>query len=150
MALDLRTDSLTPHSRRFAAVLFHAHPAFLEHARLEAGDDQEHHTFLVEVPPPAANRPALFIDTYDDEVTVRFESWHEHFPLFPDDSEPEAFQEALQCIAGILSEDIAIAVSMKDNKCIGAHKLAPDESLPALPDGGWLYVRSWRGTRDSG
>jgi hypothetical protein len=106
---------------------------------------------LVEVtPPPAANvDEGLWIDTGNDEITVGFDGYHEHFDEWAGESSPFGTQSALEFVQQIVEERVAFLSLWHDDRRVGDEVMnagEPVEPPTSTDTDDRIRVRSWRGT----
>jgi hypothetical protein len=116
---------------------------------------------LVKIPVPAKgllpealippDRGFLNVYSSDDEITVAFDYFHEHFDMFAGEDETENFKQAVEFIQSILDEKVCIVVVLNGIEWCGTTSLDAGDK-PDLSD--WkslsldcedVYVRSWYG-----
>lgn len=142
---------LNDFSRRFASMLFGAHPDWSQHASMESVDNGARRTLLVQVSPP---RPSdfmspLVVSTDWDEVTVSFDAYHCHFCDGMDGSEAEAFEEAMAFIDDLLAERVLMVSWWNGDDWRGSTSIAAGEPIPPptmVSDSRRVRVRSWGGS----
>ena len=147
------TTQLNEFSRRFAAVLFDAHPEWREFASVDTTEGLDEGSLLVEISPaqPRDIKQSLHISTDGEEITVGFDSYHSHFNRYADEEEAEAFAEALAFIADIVAEQIAVISWWNGDESCGSTSFATDTDI-GTPS--WIHnaktarIRSWKGTYD--
>jgi hypothetical protein len=144
---------LDEYSRRFAAVLFAAHPEWREFASVDTIEGGDEGALLIEVSPahPRDIKGPLYVSTDGEEITVGFDIHHTHFDRFANDEEAEAFSEALAFIADLLAECVAVISWWDGDVCRGSTSFATgtEAGTPSLPrNAKTARIRSWRGTYD--
>jgi hypothetical protein len=144
---------LNDYSRRFAEVLFAAHPEWRELASVDTTEDVDKGVLLVRVTPPTPRdiKWPLHISTDGEEVTVGFDIYHSHFNRYADDEEAEEFAEALAFIADLLAERIAVISWWDGDEWRGSSTVeaGTDVSAPSWASNAkTARIRSWRGMYD--
>jgi hypothetical protein len=141
-------DVLNPDSRRFAEALLAEFPEWEPYMRIASYDGAEPGTLEVEVPPPHSAGSPLWIDTENDEVTVRFAGWHEHYSGWDGDTGEAVAPEALGAVRDIVEERLLAVLAMDGERWRRAWQAAPGERI-STRHGERTRVRSWRGTYDA-
>jgi len=144
---------LNEYSRRFAGVLFAAHPEWRELASVDTAESVDEGSLLVKVSPstPRDIKWPLQISTDGDEITVGFDIYHAHFNRHADEDEAEAFAEALAFIADLLYERVAVISWWDGDEWRGSATFVPgtDAGTPSWASNAkTARVRSWKGTYD--
>jgi hypothetical protein len=112
----------------------------------------EYVVVYVEAPPEADVQRGLRIDTADDEVTVAFDFYHEHFDDWAGQSGPGETQSALQFVQQIVEERVAVVSWWRDDQWAGSSVTEagvppePPESRTWTVPPNRVRVRSWSGT----
>jgi hypothetical protein len=139
------TPSLDEFSQRVADRLFSRHPEWKgRETRVPEG------FFDLEIPAPAeANTEhGLVISTRNEELTVGFDAYHDHFMCIPEIDSDEV-ESGLSLIEQILSEKVVALSFWKDGKARSATRMdageKPDFSRFAK-DTDLVRIRSWLGT----
>ncbi len=142
--MDERT--LNEYSRRAAQLLFTAYPAWraCARAKADAGSPEGGNALVIEIPSPARSERKLQICTCNQEVTVSFDRYHEHFTW---DDASDAVDEAKTFIDALIDERTVVGVAMDGAKWLGSRTFSREELSAGLPPD-ITYVRSWRGTYD--
>lgn len=152
-------------SREFARMLFEVFPEWRGFTREEIYADGTGSGLVVEVPGPAAAdvKHGLVIEV-DDEVTVGFDYYHDHFdPSITyadpsvsdtdtsDDEGRSGVMAALDLVKSIVSERIVIVSYFLNDEWHGSTSMLAEELPPPRPEyfGNRSYnrirVRSWSG-----
>ena len=86
---------------------------------------------LVEVTPPSGANvdEGLWIDTSNDEITVGFDSFHNHFDDWTGESSPFGTQSALEFVQQIVAERVAIMTCWRDDRCVGGEVMNAGETI---------------------
>ncbi|MBH0000962.1 hypothetical protein I6E72_18600 [Pseudoalteromonas sp. NSLLW24] len=105
--------------------------------------------FEAKVPCPSGKAEELLIlDTFNEEVTVSFDAYHAHFDDFGNN---DAYDEALEFILQVTSEEWAIVSYWLDERWNGSSLLKVTE-LPHdnsdYPAANIIKVKSWLGNFD--
>jgi hypothetical protein len=142
-------DDLNPYSRRFAIRLFAAYPEWRELALIPPDDQWGSGTLEVVVRSPLADRE-LRIETVGDEVTVGFgdHGWHAHYFPWDGADESAVFSRALDDIADILSEALAVLVRFADGVVQSSETHWADEPVE-FKAAERIEIVSWLGHRDA-
>ena len=144
---------LNEYSRRFADVLFAAHPEWREFVSVDTTEGVGEGALLVEISPaqPRDIKGPLYISTDDAEITVGFDIYHSHFNGYADDDEAEAFAAALAFIADIVAERIAVISWWDGDEWRGSSSIIKGEAAGTpswARNAKTARIRSWRGTYD--
>jgi hypothetical protein len=144
---------LNEYSRRFAAVLFAAHPEWRELASVDTAEGVDEGSLVVEVAPPTPRdiKGPLHVSTDGEEITVGFDIYHSHFNRYADVEEAVAFAEALAFIADLLAERVAVISWWDGDEWRGSSSIATgtDAGTPSWASNAkTARIRSWRGTYD--
>ncbi len=134
-------------SADFAEDLFRLYPQWRELARSEHDDEFNRSYLVVEVAKPAGSDldHSLVVTTFNEEVTVQLDYYHEHFDWPTEEGLSE--QDPMLFIAALLSEDLAVASYWAEGRWKGSAVLAREEQVKAK-EGCTVRIRSWRGNRD--
>lgn len=146
-------EGLNDFSRRFASVLFAAHPEWTEFASIDINEGIDEGSLLVEVHParPRDIKQPLHISTESEEITVGFDIYHTHFNRYAGDNEAATFAESLAFIADVLRERIAVITWWNGDEWRGSSTLATGAEIgpPTYArNAKTARVRSWVGTHD--
>lgn len=137
-------------ARTSAEALFEAFPEWRAFARREVGErGSEYIVVKVEPPPEADVECGLRIDTANDEITVEFDFYHQHFDDWAGESSPFGTESALEFVRQILEQRVAIVSWWRDDECVASSTTnvgVPPEQPTWLGAYDRLRVRSWRGT----
>jgi hypothetical protein len=136
--------------RTSAEALFEAFPEWRSLAKREV-DGWGSEYVLVEVTPPSGANvdEGLWIDTSNDEITVGFDSFHNHFDDWTGESSPFGTGSALEFVQQIVAERVAIMTCWHDDRCVGGEVMNAGETIepPTSTDTyDRIRVRSWNGT----
>ena len=135
--------------RTSAEVLFQAFPEWRELVRREVDRFGSEYVLVEVTPPPAANvDEGLWIDTWNDEITVGFDGYHEHFDEWAGESSPFGTQSALEFVQQIVEERVAFLSLWHDDRRVGDEVMNAGEPVepPTSTDTyDRIRVRSWRG-----
>jgi hypothetical protein len=151
-------DQLDGFSLAFAKALFDAYPDWRKFSRVDIDERNGSRYFVTEIAPPRGSQVVcpLQINTWNDEVTITLDHFHEHFDWRKvwDDSptgHPLAF------IAAVLSDEIgAVSYWNKDN-WLGSMAVVRGSLEDAIARQAFLCqneqaievrVRSWKGKLD--
>jgi hypothetical protein len=147
----------------FVRRLFEAFPEFRAHAREQTPATGER-ALLIEVPAPAeAMTDRGLVIECDDEVTIRFDWYHDHFGadegIYMDFGEGEevCLDAALTLVRQLFAERLVVVSYWRDDQWRGSSLMragaSPDTenlmaNLRAVGDTAFnrIRVRSWRGT----
>ena len=140
-------DLLDAHSRRFADALLCEYPEWAPYLQVSPYEGAEG-ALLVEVPAPHPGGTALLIDTENDEVTVWFAGWHEHFGAWTGDTDEESLRAALDAVRDIVEERLLAVMAMDGERWRRSWDVAPGEPVETR-HGEQTRVRSWCGTYDA-
>lgn len=141
-------DQLNPRSRRVARALLAEFPDWAPYLRLSAFPGHAPGTLEVEVPPAHLAGSPLHVDTDNDEVTVSFADWHEHYGGWAGDVEEESIRAAVQAVRDVVEERLLSVLALDDGRPRRAWRAAPGEPVTTR-HGTLTRVRSWRGTYDA-
>jgi hypothetical protein len=128
-------------------------PQWRKYARTDDHPDCEGMgRLLVQIPCPNEAAGNLVISTDDDEVTVDWGYFHQHFDREDDTDQEVEFDEALRTVEAIMSEELWVAAWRANETWMGSQPLMKGEELdpffsPHAPDE--LIIRSWNGTYDT-
>jgi hypothetical protein len=144
---------LNEFSRRFAAVLFAAHPEWREFASVDTTEGADEGSLVVKVSPPQPRdiKWPLQISTDIEQIIVGFDLYHSHFNRYAGDEEAEAFAKALAFVADLLAERVAIISYWDGDKCRCSSTIttSTDVTMPSWArNAKTARIRSWRGTYD--
>ena len=136
--------------RTSAEELFEAFPEWRSLAKREVDEWGSEYVIVEVTPPPAANvDEGLWIDTANDEITVGFDCYHEHFYEWAGKSCPFGIQSALEFVKQIVEERVAFMTFWRDGRCVGGEVMyagEPVEPSTSTDTYDRIRVRSWRGT----
>ena len=99
----------------------------------------------VPAPVPTTGR-ALSIYTYNEELTVEFDRYHNHIG-WAEQSDQEVFDEGKEFINSILNEELIVGVKMISGQWQESNVYTREEAAN-LRRGDVSYTCSWRGTFD--
>jgi hypothetical protein len=139
---------MNPFASRFSEVLFGRFPEWRKLATVDPPGALLPGALGVEVPSPRDNAKLLYIDTDVDEVTISFDMWHSHYGQWSGVAEAESFQEAIQFIADLIEEEVAVLVKTRGGEWVASQLLYQNDAVPPLKPGEEMRVVSWRGGRD--
>lgn len=130
-------------TERFANTIFSVYPEWRAYGRTLEYDEYE-----ISVPFPsqkdACDVLSLFVEE-EDEVIVRFDSYHRYFNVDCYQSEQEWLNDILAFIQGIQDETLVVATTLHDN--LIQREVIEVHTLPNFPYE-ILHLRSWKGTYD--
>jgi hypothetical protein len=101
---------------------------------------------LVEVPSPVADRKLYITTDWDDEITVAFDMYHQHF-LRLERSTEEVVALAGDFIDRLVQEEAVVGVKMENGEWKGS-RLFVTEDLSKTEANEYTYFVSWLGTYD--
>ncbi len=106
--------------------------------------------FEVKIPFPNGNEDVfLELDTFNDEVTVYFDSYHAHFDDF---GENDAYDDALVLVQKITSNEYVVVSYWRDSQWCGSELVAAI-NLPTgneeYPYANLVKICSWHGSYDN-
>jgi hypothetical protein len=133
-------------SERFARALLDRYPAWREFIRKPRGEDQIDALYL-DVPRGKGDTVMLAITTEQDEVTVSFDGWHDHFGFWPGVTEEEAFSGALDAIDAIVRDESLAVLVTRDGAWKWSSVIAPGEHVEIGEDE-VAQITSWSGRFD--
>jgi hypothetical protein len=133
-------------SERFAHALLDRYPAWREFIRKPQGEDQTDALYL-DVPRGKGDAVMLAITTEQDEVTVSFDGWHDHFGCWPGVTEEEAFSSALDTIDAIVRDQSLAVLVTRDGAWKWSSVIAPGEHVEIEKDE-VAQITSWSGRFD--
>jgi hypothetical protein len=140
-------DLLDARSRRFAEALLDEFPEWAPYMQ-PAPYEGAKGTLLVRVPAPHPGGTELVIETENDEVTVSFAGWHEHYGAWAGETEDESTRAALDAMRDIVEERLLAVMAMDGEQWRSGWRVAPGEPVETR-HGQQTRVRSWRGTYDA-
>jgi len=145
----IRFDDLSSFSRRFAQRLFEAYPQWRQYATIPDGEGWNDGVLSVVVQSPAGDRE-LSIDTDGDEITVGFgeHGWHAHFWAWDGLDENTVFAQAMDEIARILNDDVAILTRFVDGAARSSETFSQGEEVE-FKNSDRIEICSWLGTRNA-
>jgi hypothetical protein len=128
---------LNPFARAIAQKLFAEFPEWECFVCLDSAAEAEPGALVVKIPNDYGD--FLWIDTYDGEITVSFDHWHEHF------SESDSFREVLDSIREVLEDKFVLHVKMFGGHWCGTYCEEPGirPDLTGFNPDSTVYVRSW-------
>ena len=128
---------LNPLARSVAQELFAEFPEWKCFVCLDSAIEVEPGALLVKIPNDYGD--FLWIDTYDGEITVSFDRWHEHF-------ESHNFREVLDSIRRVLEDKFILHVIMLGEQWHGTWCEEPGTrpDLTGFDPDSTVYVRSWK------
>ena len=144
--MPLSLDELNPFAREVATVLFRELPQLRAHARVDDCDHAEPGSLLIELPQPCSG-DLLSITTENQEVTVIFDRWHEHFGEL-EEGTAEQTLAAVAWLRAFFADEVRIVVHMDGEQWRGSSCLPASEFLE-LGNGTDSYARSWSGAKDA-
>jgi hypothetical protein len=121
-------DLLDPHSRRFADALLRELPEWAPYLQPSPYEGAEG-TLLVEVPAPHPSGTALVIDTENDEVTVSFAGWHEHYGAWAGETDEDSTRAALDAVRDVVEERLLAVMAMDGEQWRRSWAVAPGERV---------------------
>ena len=131
-------------ARSFAAALFEAAPELQQYARADHG------LLLIDLSPgPARSDCEFWVSTDDEEITVGFGMYHQHFDwLVPEPYWPE--NDPIKFIKSVMSDETLIEDWTRDGKWTGSRVLRADDEPDTkdIEPEQVVYIRSWSGARD--
>ena len=146
---------LNPFSRTVARDLFAAFPEWRCLARVDHSESVNSGCLSLEVPNVKSDG-ALRIDTTDEEVTIGFDRWHEHFNKhdhyieFGESQPNHALLAAIETLKEFTTDKRIVQVTMSGDRWCGSRLIEaqtkPD--LTALSLEQFVYTRSWSGIYD--
>lgn len=139
-------DALDKRSRRFAARLFSIFPDWEPSAEVIRDTRTGGTAFQLAIPQPGTDR-VLSVDTLDDEITICFGEYHEHFGSFLGIDADEAAIQAIETIQDVLSDKQIVSVSYREGRWIRSSLDRPEERPVAEPNS-TTFVYSWSGAHD--
>ncbi|QVK19052.1 hypothetical protein KHQ81_04925 [Mycoplasmatota bacterium] len=130
-------DKLNKFSLEYANMLFLEFPILRDFSKVD-NDDGEYY-FYIEYP-CADNKNYLYISTDDDEITIGFGFYHDHF---------YDFIESINFINDIINEKIVVVKCEQDSKwtksyCVDVNNLSSETINVVKCD--TKYILSWKGT----
>jgi hypothetical protein len=132
---------LNEFSQRFSDRLFEVYPEWRQHIQ---PSDREVLELTVPSPNPKLTA-GLYIDT-DGEITVGVNWYHTH--CFGPTEEQE-IEQAMELIAGLLSNELVVLAYFKDGAWTGSRCVAHADPWPPPAAGERRDVLSWTGQLDS-
>jgi hypothetical protein len=128
---------LNPFARAIAQKLFAEFPEWKYFVCLDSPAEVEPGALVVKI--PNDNGDFLWIDTYEGEITVSFDLWHEHF------RESYSFREIIDSVRGILEDKFILHVTMFGEQWCGTSCEEPGTrpDLTGFNPDSTVYVRSW-------
>lgn len=130
------------YSIEFLNKLFEAFPPFQKYLQIENYEKNKKTYFIIKVPCPYNPDCELFITTYNDEIEIGFDFYHNHFSL-----ELEHFNKyelAISFIDDILNETLIIAM-VKNEYGLVCMTLKPEE-LAEINKDDIVAINSWKGS----
>jgi hypothetical protein len=147
---EIETLPVDDFSRRFAQWVGSRRPDVLERLELDPSPEGPFNTLLATFDSPVPGLPPIQITTWREEITLLFDRWHTHFAFFSEIPDEEGFEQAMEWLDLLQTEQVGVAISMVGEAWKGSQSWHPGESLPEPQPGGYVYVRSWRGTYNQG
>ena len=144
--MTINLEALDKFSRQFLEWLCQKRPELADATEVDERWTSPTKPLVIRLRPPRAELPELELSSENDEVTLWYDRWHEHFAFLAEQSKEEGFQEALDSLDEILQERVAVTVTMVGDDWRGSHTWSPGEPFPEPPPGGMTYMRSWKGT----
>lgn len=116
----------------------------------EEVDHEGNSIFAVKIPCPNSKGDAVLeLDTFNDEVTVYFDSYHAHFDDF---GKNDAYEGALVLVQKIISNEYVIMSYWRDSQWCGSELIAAI-NLPTgneeYPYANLVKIFSWFGNYDN-
>lgn len=136
-------DGLDDFARSFADALFAAIPELRGHARAEEG------RLLIEIRPDPAREDCGFgVTTENEEITVWFGMFHDHFE-WPD-CDDGVFGNPITFILSVMSDETLVEDWTLDGTWVRSGTLSATEEpdLEDMKPGHVVHIRSWSGSRD--
>ena len=138
---------LSEFSQTVSGQVASAFPEWIGRARVEE-DAHGERAFVLAIDPPSRNvAHALRIDTFRDEVTISFDSHHEHFDDFFDGTPHDAFTLVRSLVSGA---KVAVSYWRNDEWC--GSTLLEERNIPVSNDehpyANLIKVRCWSGAID--
>ncbi len=156
---DTKPPRLEHYSQQFAKRLFARHPEWKQYAGHYAEGEPDALDYFLEVSVPSGNpqvaEPLVIRTrpTNPKEVFVKWGgSWHTHIIPWPKQSMEEHYENALDAIDLLVSDDYLFANVYRGERCIGGwgRVIGGAETAKHMQPtpGQRTVVRSWRGTHD--
>lgn len=149
--LGLHVSELSDYSRSVARLIAKKRPDWLEYAREIDVESSPHKVLEVRIPNEAPVGP-MSVLTEGDELTVCVSDYfHTHFGGHSATECEEDFQEALDFIESVISEEAIIYWVLRGDKWVQSGIIDQIEFslLRDVPLGGHqIFTRSWNGTCD--
>jgi len=128
---------LNPFARATAEKLFVEFPEWKYFVCLDSAAEVEPGALVVKIPNDYGD--FLWIDTFDGEITVSFDLWHEHF------SASYCFREVIDSVRRVLENKFVLHVTMfgKQWRSTSCEEPLTRPDLTGFNPGSTVYVRSW-------
>jgi hypothetical protein len=104
----------------------------------------------ISAPNPDAASP-LWITTEDDEITIGFDAYHQHFGPWAEENELVNFKDSLLTIARIKEDEYVVASWWLDGKWAGSMLADIGQQIDRpnfVSESARLQIRSWTGKKD--
>jgi hypothetical protein len=128
---------LNPFGRAIAQKLFAEFPEWKYFVCLDSAAKEEPGALVVKIPNDYGD--FLWIDTYDGEITVSFDLWHEHF------SETASFRKVIDSVREVLEDKFILHVTMFGKQWwrTSCEEPGTRPDLTGFDPDSTVYVRSW-------
>jgi hypothetical protein len=108
---------------------------------------------LAEIPAPNTNAASpLWITTEDDEITIGFDAYHQHFGPWAEENESVNFEDSLLTIERIRNDELVVASWWLDGKWTGSILADFTQQIDRpnfVSESAMLQIRSWTGKKDN-